>query len=72
MDASDVQERANRPHSTARLALDLYASKLHPPPMRRGTIRRSSLIKQLAHDDSSPIVSVVAPPGYGKTTLLSQ
>jgi len=26
----------------------------------------------LAQDDSRRIVSVVAPPGYGKTTLLSQ
>jgi LuxR family transcriptional regulator, maltose regulon positive regulatory protein len=52
--------------------LDLYASKLHRPVMRQGTIHRSSLIKQLAHDDSRPIVSVVAPPGYGKTTLLSE
>jgi LuxR family transcriptional regulator, maltose regulon positive regulatory protein len=52
--------------------LDLNASKLRPPPPRAGTIRRSSLITQLAQEDSRPIVSVVAPPGYGKTTLLSQ
>jgi LuxR family maltose regulon positive regulatory protein len=52
--------------------LDLNASKLRPPPPRSGTIRRSSLITQLAQEDSRPIVSVVAPPGYGKTTLLSQ
>src|SRR6266566_3845828 len=30
-----------------------------------------SLIERLALDDSRPIVSVVAPAGYGKTTLLS-
>jgi LuxR family maltose regulon positive regulatory protein len=35
-------------------------------------VRRSSLIERLAGDDSRPVVSVVAPPGYGKTTLLSQ
>jgi len=35
-------------------------------------VRRSSLIDRLAHADPRPIVSVVAPPGYGKTTLLSQ
>ena len=40
--------------------------------MRPGTIRRSSLIKQLVDGSPCPIVSVVAPPGYGKTTLLSQ
>jgi LuxR family maltose regulon positive regulatory protein len=31
-----------------------------------------SLIERLARDDSRPIVSVVAPAGFGKTTLLSQ
>ena len=41
------------------------------PAVRSGTIRRSPLIERLARDDSRPIVSVVAPPGYGKTTLLS-
>ncbi len=30
------------------------------------------LIERLACSDSRPIVSIVAPPGYGKTTLLSQ
>ena len=48
------------------------ASKLRRPAPRRGTVSRSSLIGQLTRDDSRPIVSVVAPPGYGKTTLLSQ
>jgi LuxR family maltose regulon positive regulatory protein len=51
---------------------DLIASKLRPPPVRSGTIRRPSLIERLAREDSRPIVSVVAPPGYGKTTLLAQ
>ncbi|MBV9206615.1 MAG: hypothetical protein JO037_14765, partial [Actinobacteria bacterium] len=52
--------------------LDLLASKLRPPLMRPGTVVRSSLIERLADDDAHPIVSVVAPAGYGKTTLLSQ
>jgi LuxR family maltose regulon positive regulatory protein len=40
--------------------------------LRPGTVRRSSLIDRLARDDPRPIVSVVAPAGYGKTTLLAQ
>ena len=53
-------------------AFDLVVSKLRRPPTRPGTVGRSSLIGRLARDDSGPIVSVVAPAGYGKTTLLSQ
>jgi LuxR family transcriptional regulator, maltose regulon positive regulatory protein len=50
----------------------LAASKLQRPPVRRGIVPRSSLIERLACGDLRPIVSVVAPAGYGKTTLLSQ
>ena len=35
-------------------------------------MRRLPLIERLARGDPRPIVSVVAPAGYGKTTLLSQ
>ena len=55
-----------------RPAFDLIAGKLLHPLVRPGTIRRSSLIERLARGDSRPIVSVVAPAGYGKTTLLAQ
>ena len=47
-------------------------SKLLRPLVRPGTVGRSSLLEQLANGDAHRIVSVVAPPGYGKTTLLSQ
>ena len=71
MKDSSVRERLVPAQRTAEPGLDLIASKLRPPPGRPGTIRRSSLIEQLTQDDPRPIVSVVAPPGYGKTTLLS-
>jgi LuxR family transcriptional regulator, maltose regulon positive regulatory protein len=51
---------------------DLVASKLRRPLVRQGTVRRSSLIERLAQRDGRPVVSVVAPSGYGKTTVLSQ
>jgi len=35
-------------------------------------VRRSLLIERLVGGDRCPVVSVVAPPGYGKTTLLAQ
>ncbi|MCU7724450.1 LuxR C-terminal-related transcriptional regulator [Actinoplanes sp. KI2] len=51
---------------------DLTLSKLLPPPVRAGTVRRQALLEQLVEADPRRIVSVVAPAGYGKTTLLSQ
>src|SRR5271165_2634758 len=51
---------------------DLIAAKLRCPATRPGTVRRSSLIEKLARGDCGPVVSVVAPAGYGKTTLLAQ
>ncbi len=51
---------------------DLVSAKLRRPLLRPGTVRRSSLIERLARADRRPIVSVVAPTGYGKTTVLAQ
>src|SRR5215472_4841179 len=67
-----VRERDSWPRRARRPAFDLLASKLRPPLLRPGTVVRLSLIEQLAKRDACPIVSVVAPAGYGKTTLLSQ
>jgi LuxR family maltose regulon positive regulatory protein len=36
------------------------------------TVRRSNLIRRIRATDSSRVVSVVAPAGYGKSTLLAQ
>jgi LuxR family transcriptional regulator, maltose regulon positive regulatory protein len=69
---SHVRRPDARPHRRTKPAFDLVASKLHRPSLRPGTVRRSSLIEQLARRGSAPIVSVTAPAGYGKTTLLSQ
>ena len=65
----DVRERDGR---SRRAAFDLVASKVRRPLIRPGTVRRPALIERLAGGDPRPIVSVVAPAGYGKTTLLSQ
>src|SRR5215467_4442436 len=55
-----------------RLDADLVVSKLRRPVLRPGTVYRSSLVERLARDDLRSVVSVAAPAGYGKTTLLSQ
>jgi LuxR family transcriptional regulator, maltose regulon positive regulatory protein len=72
MEASDVRQRPGPAQYAAGPRFDLIASKLHPPPLRPGTVCRAVLIQRLAREDSPPIVSVVAPAGYGKTTLLAQ
>ena len=72
MSDSDVRERAGRSHRADGLVFDLLASKLRHPVARPGAVHRLALIEQLRRSKPYPIVSVVAPPGYGKTTLLSQ
>ena len=67
-----VRQRDGRSQRAGGPAFDLVASKLRRPLIRPGTVRRSSLIQHLEQGGSRPIVSVVAPAGYGKTTLLSQ
>jgi LuxR family maltose regulon positive regulatory protein len=72
MGDSDVRERISRPQRAGGSAFDPVVSKLRRPLLRPGTVCRSLLIERLARHGSCPVVSVVAPAGYGKTTLLSQ
>jgi LuxR family maltose regulon positive regulatory protein len=51
---------------------DLLQAKLHPPRVRSGSIGRPSLVTRLVESEHVPVVSVVAPAGFGKTTLLAQ
>ena len=52
--------------------LEPVESKLHPPPGRPGIVTRTRLVERLLASDAVPVVAVVAPAGYGKTTLLAQ
>jgi LuxR family maltose regulon positive regulatory protein len=72
MGGSEVRTREGRSSRRDDLVSDLVRLKLRRPLVRRGTVRRSSLVERLARGDQGPIVSVVAPPGYGKTTVLAQ
>ena len=69
---SDLLERPGPAGRRSGPGFDLIAAKLRCPATRPGTVRRSSLIEKLARGDCGPVVSVVAPAGYGKTTLLAQ
>jgi LuxR family maltose regulon positive regulatory protein len=51
---------------------ELFPSKLAVPPVRPTQLQRTSLVDLLRARRDARIVSVVAPAGYGKTTLLAQ
>ncbi len=72
MGESEAHQRSGRSRGAGRPGFELIASKLRPPLVRSGTVPRTALIERLTRSDSRPIVSVTAPPGYGKTTLLAQ
>jgi len=72
MGDNQVRERPGGVMRAAGPAFDLVTSKLMRPLVRPGTVCRRPLIERLTNGDARRIVSVVAPAGYGKTTLLSQ
>jgi LuxR family maltose regulon positive regulatory protein len=72
MDGRVAGQQTSWPKGAAGPAFDLVTAKLLRPLVRPGTVGRTALIDRLAGDGTRPIVSVVAPAGYGKTTLLSQ
>jgi LuxR family transcriptional regulator, maltose regulon positive regulatory protein len=53
-------------------SFELVESKLHPPRTGQGTVPRTVLLERLLAAPATRLVCVVAPPGYGKTTLLAQ
>ncbi len=63
---------ATIPGKEAPKAFELLQSKLHVPWQRQALVERTGLIDRLSRARDRRFVSVVAPPGYGKTTTLSQ
>lgn len=59
-------------HSRFQPSFPLVEAKLHPPAPRPGTIPRDRLVRLLVAEPRQPVVSVIAPPGYGKTLLLAE
>src|SRR5437763_8741416 len=47
------------------------ATDYAPPPLRPGFVDRDRLLRRLLTSFQVPLVVLVAPPGYGKTTVLA-
>src|SRR5215470_386695 len=63
---------SERDHEIApRPGFALPESKFQPPAVRPGLVVRTALVEQLGAS-RAPVVTVAAPPGYGKTTLMAQ
>jgi LuxR family transcriptional regulator, maltose regulon positive regulatory protein len=63
---------SDRDHGTAPgPGFPLPEPKFHPPGTRPGIVVRTALVERLAAAQV-PVITVTAPPGYGKTTLMAQ
>ena len=67
---SGARRPAKEPRGSA--SFDLLPSKLAIPAQRRGSLRRTPLVSRLRATSEARYVSIAAPAGYGKTTLLAQ
>jgi LuxR family maltose regulon positive regulatory protein len=54
------------------MPFDLSGSKIHPPVARPGIVDRSALLDRMSAASAPRLILLVAPAGYGKTTLLAQ
>ena len=52
--------------------VELFDAKLAAPAVRPGIVARPGLVNRLRAATGQQLLTVVAPAGYGKTTLLSQ
>jgi LuxR family maltose regulon positive regulatory protein len=57
--------------SRFKASFELVEAKLHPPWARPGIVPRTELVDRLVAAQPR-LICAVAPPGYGKTTLLVQ
>jgi LuxR family maltose regulon positive regulatory protein len=60
------------PRRPGRLPFDVVESKIRVPVLRPGSVSRTALVNRLRATTSVPVVTITAPAGYGKTTVLAQ
>ena len=62
-----------QPDGAPSLPFKIFAPKLLDSwSLRSGTVSRPGLVNRLRANSAFPVVTIVAPAGYGKTTLLAQ
>jgi LuxR family transcriptional regulator, maltose regulon positive regulatory protein len=54
------------------LPVDIVESKIYVPQVRPGTVSRTALVNRLRTVCTTPVMTLTAPAGYGKTTVLAQ
>ncbi|HEV2902792.1 MAG TPA: hypothetical protein VGW30_05975, partial [Gaiellaceae bacterium] len=72
--AAEARKRASRKPRPGRQAagFEILQTKLEVPKLRDGLVDRSALVSRLRAPTHARVVSITAPAGYGKTTLLAQ
>jgi len=77
--ATAAKPRTRAAHGARRLEVaphefpfEFLESKVLVPTLRSGTIPRTALVNRLRAATTAPVATLVAPAGYGKTTLLAQ
>jgi LuxR family transcriptional regulator, maltose regulon positive regulatory protein len=67
-----TDERAGHARGRFEPSFPLVEAKLHPPALRPDTVYRAGIAARLTVEPPPSVVSIVAPPGYGKTTFLAE
>lgn len=70
--SSTPTAREAAPESPQTGATPFLATKLFIPPLRHGAIRRPRLIDRMNQGLNGKLILISAPPGFGKTTLVSE
>src|SRR4051794_31412958 len=69
---SAVAARPRLELATEEAPFEFLESKIQVPALRPGTVSRTALVNRLRATTSTAVTTIIAPAGYGKTTLLSQ
>ncbi len=64
--------RARLELAPAEKPFEFLESKVQVPVLRPGLVSRTALVNRLRATTTVPVATVIAPAGYGKTTLLAQ